>query len=101
MKNFNINIFLAVTFTVVLLLIPSFFAALAQDEGTLRPDHTFLNFFVRVFYIIRFPTHTLFWPIITAGGLVTFFGGLLINCMFYGLVVERIASLFKKKSKLR
>jgi hypothetical protein len=96
-KNFNITVFLITTIIVGLLLIPSFLAAFGEDEGTLRPDDTFWNFFARLFYVIRFPTHTLLWPIITAGGPFTFFGGLFINCMFYGLIVERIISLFRKK----
>lgn len=99
MKNFNMTVFIMTTIIVGLLLIPSFLAAFGEDEGTLRPDDTFWNFFARLFYVIRFPTHTLLWPIITAGGPLTFFGGLFINCMFYGLVVERISLLFRKKKE--
>jgi hypothetical protein len=79
------------------LFIPSFLAAFGEDEGTLRAGDTFWNFFARLFQVIRFPTHTLLWPIITAGGPLTFFGGLFINCMFYGLVVDRITLLFRKE----
>ncbi|WP_316768244.1 hypothetical protein [Pedobacter frigiditerrae] len=93
------TVFLITTILVGLLLIPSFLAAFGEDEGTLRPDDTFWNFFALLFHIIRFPTHTLLWPIITSGGPLTFFGGLFINCMFYGLVVERITSLFRKKKE--
>ena len=97
MKNFNTTIFLITTIMFGLLFIPSFLAAFVEDEGTLRPGDTFWNFFARLFQVIRFPTHTLLWPIITAGGPLTFFGGLFINCMFYGLVVERITFLFRKE----
>lgn len=95
-KKFNITVFLMVTIIVGVLLFPSLFAAFAEDEGTLRSDDTFLNFFARLFYILRFPTHTLLWPIISLGGPLTFFAGLFVNCMFYGLVAERITSLFRK-----
>ncbi|NBV91249.1 MAG: hypothetical protein EBR91_03670 [Flavobacteriia bacterium] len=97
MKNFNTTIFLITTIMFGLLFIPSFLAAFGEDEGTLRPGDTFWNFFARLFQVIRFPTHTLLWSIITAGGPLTFFGGLFINCMFYGLVVERITLLFRKE----
>ena len=95
-KNFNFSVFLIVTIIVGLLLFPSLFAAFAEDEGTLRSDDIFLNFFARLFYVLRFPTHTLLWPIITLGGPLAFFAGLFINCMFYGLVAERITLLFRK-----
>jgi hypothetical protein len=98
-KNFNMFVFLISTIIVGLLLIPSFFAAFIEDEGTLRPGATFWIFFARLFDVIRFPTHTLLWPMITAAGPFTYFGGLFINCMFYGLVVERITSLLRKNEK--
>ena len=99
MKNFNMTVFLMTTILFGVLLIPSLFFAFGLDEGTLRPEDTVGNFFARLFYVIRFPAHTLLWPIINAGGPLTFFGGLFINCMFYGLVVERITSLFRKKKE--
>lgn len=99
MKNFNTTIFLLTTIIMGLLIIPSFKAAFAEDEGTLNPKNTFWSLFARLYYIIRFPTHTLLSPIISAGGIITFFGGLFINCVFYGLVVEIIVSVFRKKSK--
>ena len=92
-------VFLITTFIVGLLLIPSFFAAFVEDEGNLRPGDTFWIFFAQLFDAIRFPTHTLLWPIISAAGPFIFFGGLFINCMFYGLVVERITLLLRKNEK--
>lgn len=99
LKNFNTSVFLITTTIVGLLLIPSFFAAFAEDEGTLKPDDAFMNFFARLFYVLRFPTHTLLWPIISGAGPFLFIGGLLINCMFYGLLVERITSIFRRKER--
>jgi len=98
-KNFNISVFLFVTIIVGLLMFPSLFAAFAEDEGTLRSDDTFMNFFSQLFYALRFPTHTLLWPIITLGGPLSFFSGLFINCMFYGLLTERLFFLIKTKKK--
>ena len=98
MKNFNRPTFIFATIFFVLLFVPSFFAAWAQDEGTIGAN-LLAQAFVAIFYILRFPTHTLLWPIISAAGPFTFFGGLFINCMFYGLVVERITSLLRKNEK--
>jgi hypothetical protein len=99
LKNFSRTTFLFSTCIVGLLLIISLLAAFGEDEGTLQADDTFWYFFARLFYILRFPTHTLLWSLIIFGGSLTFFGGLLINCILYGLVIERIASLFKERNK--
>lgn len=99
MTKFNRSVFLISTVIAVLLLIPGFLAAFGEDEGMLMPDDTFWNFFALLFTVLRFPTHTLLWPIITAGGPLTFFGGLFINCLFYGLVVERIISFFREEKR--
>lgn len=98
-KNFNVSVFFIVTIFVGILLFPSLFAVFAEDEGMLKPDDIFLNFLARFFYVLRFPTHTLLWPLISLGGPLAFFSGLIINCMFYGLVAERITSLFWKNKK--
>ena len=98
MKNFNRPTFIFATIFFVLLFVPSFAAAWAQDEGTLGTN-LLGQAFVAIFYLLRFPTHTLFWSVIANGGALLFFGGLFINCMFYGLVVERITSLLRKNEK--
>ena len=97
LKNFNWPIFLISVMVIGLVVFPSFFAAFAEDEGTLSPDYKFWNFFARLFYILRFPTHTLLWSEISEGGPLIYLGGLFVNCMFYGLVIERLASLLPKK----
>lgn len=98
-RKINLNIFIGATLFAGLLLIPSLFAAFVEDEGTLKPDDAFLNIFAQVFRILRFPTHTLLAPILEFGGPITFLGGLLFNCLFYGLVAERIASLIIKSKE--
>lgn len=75
------------TIFVGLLMIPSLFASFAEDESTLKPDDSFFNFFAQVYRILRFPTYTLLSPILDFGGPITFLGGPLNNCLFYGLVV--------------
>jgi hypothetical protein len=95
MKNFSKSTFTISTIIFGLLLIPSFLAAFGEDEGTLPAD-SFWIIFAKLFYVLRFPTHTLFWTLICKGGGTIFFGGLLVNCLFYGLLTERLFSIFEK-----
>jgi hypothetical protein len=78
------------------LVIPSFIAAWAEDEGTLGTSIIWMVFF-KLFYILRFPTHTLFWVIFSNAGVVVYLSGLIINCMFYGFITERIYSFFRQE----
>jgi len=96
-KNFNRQTFIITTIIVGLLLIPSFLAAWGEDEGTLGTN-IFLVTFAKLFYVLRFPTHTLLWTIFSNGGATVYFVGLIINCMFYGLLTERLISFFKTKT---
>lgn len=82
----------------VAFLIPSFFAAWSEDEGTLGTNIVWVSF-AKLFYILRFPTHTLFWPLLTKNGVVLFFSGLLINCLLYGLLTERVIYIIKRLIK--
>ena len=95
MKNFNKQTFIIATVLFGLLLIPSFLAAWAEDEGTIGTNVIWLTF-AKLFYVLRFPTHTLLWTLFSNGGLV-YFAGLLINCMFYGFLTERLLSVIKRK----
>ncbi len=94
MKKFSKQTFIISTVLFGLLLIPCFLAAWGEDEGTLGTN-IFLLAFAKLFYILRFPTHTLFWTLITKGGAFMFFAGLFINCIFYGLLTERFIRLVK------
>ena len=79
---------------IVLLLIPSFFAAWAEDEGTLG-DHLFWIVFAKLFYVLRFPSHVLLWSVFSDSAIL-FFIGLGLNCMFYGFIIERVFAFFRK-----
>jgi hypothetical protein len=96
-QNFNRQTFINTTIIVGLLLIPSFLAAWGEDEGTLGTN-IFWVAFAKLFYVLRFPTHTLLWTIFSNGGATIYFVGLIINCIFYGLLMERLISLFKRKT---
>jgi len=98
MKKFNRNTFNISTTLVGLLLIPSFLAAWGEDEGTLGTN-TILVTLSKLFHVLRFPTHTLLWTLFSESGAAVFYVGLLINCCFYGLVIERLIYFFKEHGK--
>jgi hypothetical protein len=98
MKNINKKTVFISTVVFVLLLIPSLLAAFGEDEGTLGANIIWLTF-AKLFYVLRFPTHTLIWSLITKGGATIFFVGLIINCLFYGLIIERLIYYIKRLRK--
>src|ERR1051326_4956671 len=96
MKNFKISTFLIVIGLYVLLLIPSFLGAFAEDEGTIGDSFIWL-IFSKLFYVLRFPTHTLFWSVFQEGHI--YFAGFFINAVFYGLLLERFFYFLRKKNQ--
>ncbi|MGG9963573.1 hypothetical protein [Ferruginibacter sp. SUN106] len=95
MKKFNSVTFIIAVFITGILTAISFFAAFAEDEGTLG-GNVIGVILARLFYIFRFPTHTLFGIIFSGSGSLLVLG-LFINCLFYGLIIERIGSLLTDK----
>ena len=89
MKRFGKGTFITAIILFGLLLIPSFLAAWSEDEGTLRTNIILLTL-AKLFYILRFPTHTLLWTVFSENGAPIYIVGLIINCCFYGLLTERI-----------
>lgn len=90
MKRFNSRLFIVLSILMVALTFFSFMSAFARDEGTL--GHSRLRgLFADLFNVLRFPTHALL-PGITKDPLY-FSLGLLINCLLYSFIVERIFSL--------
>ncbi|WP_316845640.1 hypothetical protein [Pedobacter psychrodurus] len=80
-------IFCVFTFTTLI-------AAGAVDEGT-NGNSAIIQALAKLFYIFRFPTHTLFFNFMDGR---FFFLGLGINCLFYGFIIERIVSVFSKRN---
>jgi hypothetical protein len=96
MRKFSWKIFVVSTVLITALLIFSFGVAWGDDDGTLTKK-SYLQIFVKIFYILRFPTHTLFWNyIITHESAFLFCGTLFINCLLYALIIERLIYFFKK-----
>ena len=92
--KFNFKTFLITIITCCVLTFVTLIAAAARDEGT-GGDGIVIKALEKLFYIFRFPTHTLFFQFMNG---TMFFFGLLINYIFYGLVVERIFSFDKKRT---
>ncbi len=95
MKNFNKKIFLIATIVFAVLLIPSILAIMGEEEGTLGKSFVWSTF-AKLFHILRFPTHTLFWSLIAESYAIVYFIGLMINCMIYGLITERLLFILKR-----
>ena len=91
--QFNFKTFLLTTIVCGILTFVTLFAAAARDEGT-GGNGLLTITLEKLFYIFRFPTHTLFFQFMNGS---MFFIGLIINCLFYGLVTERISSFYKSK----
>jgi hypothetical protein len=92
MKNFNKRLFKWILFCYGVLLIPSYLAAWAMDEGHASTGGIWF-YFEKLFLVLRFPTHTFFWPLVDYTGGWFFPVGLTLNGILYGLLVERLFSL--------
>ena len=99
MKKFSKGTFIIATILFGLLLIPSFLAAWGEDEGTLGTNIIWVTF-AKLFYILRFPTHTLLWTVFSESGANIYFVGLFINCFFYGFLTERLIYFIKMLRQL-
>ena len=103
-KKYPINrkVFIINLILIGILMIISFIAAWAADEGTLG-DGLIGNLFANLFYVLRFPTHNLLWPLMTSGNgilFILFFPGLIVNLIFYSILIERLLTIglnFRKK----
>jgi cellulose synthase/poly-beta-1,6-N-acetylglucosamine synthase-like glycosyltransferase len=95
LKSFNPLRFFILIIVIGGLTFFSFLTAFGKDEGTLG-NNFFLNFMADTFYIFRFPTHVLFWKYMNGG---TFFLGLLINILFYAVVMEVVIISLKNHKK--
>ncbi|MET0637456.1 MAG: hypothetical protein ABWZ25_15600 [Chitinophagaceae bacterium] len=95
MKNFNRKVFVTASMIVGLLVVVSLFGTLEFRSG--ESHSNFLIVFLSgLFEVLRFPTHTLF-PKLAETSSVVFCAGLLINSLFYGLILERLFAVIKSR----
>ncbi len=92
--KFNIRTFIMATINCLGLTFIAFVGAAAVDEGT--EGDGFLGIiaflFSKVFDVLRFPSHTLFFDWMNGS---MFFIGLFVNCILYGFAIERLISMRK------
>jgi hypothetical protein len=93
MKKINILMLVIASIVFTFLLIPAFLGTGAVEDGTAE-DNLLAIALSKLFLILRFPTHTLFWSTIS-DNVVLYFLGLIFNCALYGFIIERIFSTFK------
>ena len=96
MKKFKPVVFVLSFFTVGALTLMSTLAAFGEDEG--QKLNGFWLFFFKLYQVLRFPTHTLFFNFFVNGWFLFLFG-LFINSVIYAFLTERLFSLFRKKPK--
>jgi hypothetical protein len=98
MKKFNLRIFMIATVVTILLNFADWAALTAHNTQGSSP--TLLWIADRFWTILRFPILTFFWRFIyNPFNFILFSISVFLNCVFYGVIVERIFSLFHKKQK--
>jgi hypothetical protein len=98
--KFKVATFILATVICCVLTFITLIGAGVVDEGNggntgLRVIPLLLS---KLFYVFRFPTHTLFFDFMNGPN---FFLGLLVNCLMYGFVVERVIAFFKAQQNRR
>ena len=94
MRKISLWTFVFSTLAVGIVMALSFLASWAYDDGNLKSDSTWM-FLVRLFHLLRFPSHNILSTLIYHPAIWLL--GLVINCLLYGLLIERLISLFRKK----
>ncbi|MOA19035.1 hypothetical protein D3C78_1393870 [compost metagenome] len=93
LTKINFKTFFIATIICGILTFVTLVAAATRDEGT-GGDGVLVKILEKLFYIFRFPTHTLFFRFLNTK---LFFIGLLFNCLFYGFVIERLLTFCKSR----
>ena len=92
MSGFNFRKFSTASLTIAFVTFLTLWAVAARDEGT-GSEGIVGSFLADLFYVFRFPTHTLFFDIMNGP---MFLFGLFINCVLYGLLIERAFHLVRQ-----
>lgn len=91
--KFSFRTFLISTIVVGVFTFLTLVGAAATDEGT-NGSGIIITILAKLFHIFRFPTHALLFQIMDGP---MFFIGLVINCLFYGLLIERMQWFFVRR----
>jgi hypothetical protein len=98
-KKFKLRVFLISTAIAGLLSFVSFYAAFAETIET-HSSNLFESMSAKAIYVFGFPLITLTSRFDFEPGFFTFFLLLIINCLLYGFLTERLIFLINKKIKL-
>jgi hypothetical protein len=97
MKRFNLRIFKVAMVVTILLTFMSWVGL--ESNVKERQFHAFWSAVGSMWTILKFPIFTLYWHFLgDHNNLVLFSIAVFLNCVFYGLVFERLYSLRGKKS---
>src|SRR5579862_448613 len=97
LKNFKLKRFVLVLLSIAFLTFISFLFTFSADEG--YPNNFFLFKLLEYsFFIFRFPTHVFFWNYMDGDW---YLYGLLINVIFYSLLIELTIMLIKTLKRKR
>lgn len=91
-KDFSKRTFLIILILISVLTFLSLLSAISRDEGT-SGDNLLSKSLAYLFIVLRFPTHNLFWNY--TNGWTLFLLGLVINCLIYSLLIERLFAIFR------
>lgn len=98
MKQFNLRIFMIATVVTIILDFLNWAGLEAHNTQSSSP--TLLWIEDRLWTILPFPIFTLFWNIIiTSNNPIITSTAVILNCVFYAIIVERIFYLFRRKHK--
>jgi hypothetical protein len=99
MSKFSLRTFVYSSAVITVGAFSSFYAAFSNASG--NGKHDFLSRLFEIpLEIFSFPIVAAFGWVIEYAGFVLYFILLFINCLFYGLIIERLFSLSKKKPKI-
>ncbi|AKQ46837.1 hypothetical protein TH63_16310 [Rufibacter radiotolerans] len=95
LQKFNPFLFILTGTILTFLMFASFIFAAAEDEGT-SSGGLISEALVGLFYIFRFPIHTLFWEFILEHWAL-YLPALLLNVALYAFIIERLVTRVWKK----
>ncbi|RYY62993.1 MAG: hypothetical protein EOO05_00740 [Chitinophagaceae bacterium] len=95
MKYFNRKVFITASMITGLLVVISMFSTLEAQSGK-NGSNAMMKLLAGLFNVLRFPAHTVIGSAVESSTLL-FCAGLLLNCLFYGFIYERVYSFFQRR----
>jgi hypothetical protein len=100
MKKFNLRVFIIAAVGTMILTASLWTLIWAHEEKHMAIANGLWKLIITISVTLRFPIYTLFWKFLISNNIQLFFIlGWLLDCTFWGIMFERIFSLFQKKQK--